>query len=368
MNHNPFPLRLGLLFAAALTVAACSTDTTLEDEHRVDLRQPMVFGHSAAQQQTEVTRADAGKLEESHNTFKVSTWKAFGLPGQQTVMDQYRVDYTATAKTDYADSYNWYYEGVNNQPLRYWDLSAFPYEFHAIAPYDNNTVLTTNSININCADDNYFLSQTRTDDTNSTGNEPYVVAHVTRTLQADGSYADNDVIKNLRINTAGEANATREVHMPFHHLMSKVGFRVFIDNPAPEQKPYHVILESVKISIVRKDKNNEGSYLPFITASKKYTASNALGYERGVFEENTEVATSADNPYVLLSHGQYYEPAGSTTLLDLHQHLHRQNAYNLTPGELLQIPQAEPSRSLLYQRICYRMPLFVVQTARNVLL
>jgi hypothetical protein len=278
-----------------------------------------------------VTRA---ALETTHNDFKVGTWKAFGLATQQNVMDGYRVSYTSTMQSDYGNGYNWYYEGLNGQLLRYWDLAAFPYEFRAIAPYDNHTTITTDGIAIGCAEGNYFRSQQRTGDTNTTGNEPYVVCHVTRTQQADGTYADTDIIKNERINTVGEANATREVHMPFHHLMTKVGFRVFIDNPAPEQKPYHVILESVKISV-----HQAGGQ--FITDSKTYTASNTDGFKQGAFTDNTIVTTTKTTPFLLLSHGQYFEPAGSTTTLNLHQHLHRENAYDLTPGELLQIPQSD---------------------------
>lgn len=321
------------ILTAALLATACSNDATLEEENRVEVRQPMVFSAPAAQAETVVTRSGT-PLEGTFKNFKVGTWKAFGQATQQNVMNGYRVEYSETAFTDYGDGYNWHYESIGSQVLRYWDLSAFPYEFRAIAPYDDHTDITTAGITINCADDYYFKSETRAGDNTNKGCEPYVACHVTRTQQADGTYEDTDIIKNEHINTAGKANATREVHMPFHHLMTKVGFRVFIDNPAPEQKPYHVILESMTISIHGKDGQ-------FITGSKTYTASNTDGLNLGAFTDNTTVTTTVADPYPLLSHGQYYEPAGSATLLDLHQHLHRENAYDLTPGELLQIPQED---------------------------
>ena len=327
------PLRYIPLMMAVLLTAACSSDTTVTEVKVVDTRIPMVFGTSSASAstETEVTRVP---LEGTHQSFKVGTWKAFGTDAQQNVMDGYKVQGSAASG---GGTYKWDYEGIvaggQTQVLRYWDLSAFPYEFRAIAPYDDNTSITTGGIAINCTATNYFQSQKyeKNSDTPTSGKEPYVVAHVSRAK--DGSnYVDRDIIKKTDLSSTGEA--TREVHLPFHHLMTKIGFRVFIDNPAPDQKSYNVILESMIISIHGKDGK-------FITASKTYNASNTEGFKRGVFSDNIVETTSKSSPYVLLEHGQYYEPLSSTTLLDLHKHLHRENAYNLTPGELLQIPQSD---------------------------
>lgn len=273
----------------------------------------MAFGTPITSSGSSVTRG-ATTLEAD---FKVETWKNFNQANVQVVMDGYKVEYTSEATTNH-----WNYEGVNGQVLRYWDLSAFPYEFRAVSPYFDGATITNDGLKLDLSD-NPFQAQTYINDAydvTSQDGEPCVVAQVSR--QKNGTeYDDCDQIKNVEINTNEKANAVRKVHVPFHHLISKVGFRIFIDEPQPSSTDYHVKLKSVNISVVNADNQ-------FITASTSYTATNEQGLIHGTFTNNT----TATGEFTLLQHGEYTDK-------NLCNNLSRDKALDLCPGYIQQIPQ-----------------------------
>ncbi len=322
------------MLATALLIVSCSSDSTLEEEHVVDTRQPMVFGTSSAASETTVTRA-----EYLTNDFKVNTWKNFGNDNQQVVMNGYQVKSQTSTSTTIP--YTWYYENVNSQVLRYWDLSAFPYEFRAVTPYDatgNSATIADDKITLN-ASSTPFKAQTYIDGTKSSADEPFMVSHVTR-VKSGTDFVDTDVIKNAEINTNGKADATRGVHMPFHHIISKVGFRLYINDPQPTAPDYKVFLNSIKISVVNADNN-------FITQSNTYTATNSQGLGKGTFSDNT---TPTGEITLLEKTGtggkSAYLQSDNTTDVDFRQHLNKDNAFDLCSGSstsydyLHQIPQS----------------------------
>lgn len=321
--------RHSLLAATALLLASCASNKLSEDVKEVDTRTPMVFGYSATADAAEVTKATA--LESVHTDFKVGVWKNFGAASQQNVMDGYKVDYTSTQKTDYGDGYNWYYEGVNGQILRYWDLSAFPYEFRAVSPYMAEASITPDGITVSKT--NLFQAQQLLNNVPSAGSEGCVIAHVSR--KAEGTdYRDDDLIKGTEINAINKANATREVHLPFHHLMSKIGFKIFIDNPMPLHDDYEIYIKDITISVVNEDNS-------FITASSTYSASGTQNLGVGTFSGNT----TANGKYILLEHDVDFpykeEREGVMQNVNFHYHLNRESAFDLTPDCLLQIPQSD---------------------------
>ena len=307
------PFRNILLLLATALAASCSIHGKLEEEKVVDDRMPMVFGTSSAVQETVVSKAALT------SDFRVSVWKSFGSSSQQNVMDGYQVEYDGSGIP-----YKWDYTGVEGQIQRYWDLSAYPYEFRAVAPYHATGVsLTPDGVTINVP----FRAQSLINDAYNYANEqdvqPGVVAHVNR-VKSGSEYIDTDIIKNLEINTAAEANATREVHLPFHHLNSKIGFRVFIDNPMPLWNDYSISIQSIEIKAVKTG---------FITESDTYSATNAQGLATGTFSNNTTV-----NEFTLLKHGLYMD--GTETHWNFHYHLSQATAFDLTEDYLQQIPQS----------------------------
>jgi len=316
-----------LLFATAILFTACSSDSTLSEEKVVNLNQPMVFGTMTEATETESKVTRGSNLEDTYTDFKVGVWKSFGTGAQQNVMDSYKVVHDGNPATDSKYTYNWTYENVlDGQILRYWDLGAFPYEFRAVAPYMADATISTAGLTINTSSKPFKAQQLINSTYNLTDreSEPCVIAHISRTKDETG-YTDTDVIKDKEINfAAGKADATRAVHVPFHHLISKVGFRIYIDNPQPVrpdwQNDYGVWIDKITITVEK-----EG----FITESQTYSASNDTGLLNGTFGGNTTT-----DVYTLLSHNEY-----KNTGQNLHNHLSRATAFDLTPNFLQQIPQ-----------------------------
>ena len=307
-----------LHIATALLIVACSSDSTLEEkrEHAplVDDQKPMVFSSSSAK--TAATRASS-PLEPLHDNFKVSVWKNYGnTASQQNVMDGYRVNYAAS-EWDYVDVV----VGTHTQAQRYWDITAFPYEFRATSPYLASASLATDQITLDVSSQPFKAQTLINDAYNATDvvSEPCIVAHVNRQKVGD-DYVDKDVIANEEINTASKTNATRSIIMPFHHLISKVGFRIFIDDPQPTVQNYVARINSITISAVKSG---------FISESKTYTATTAQGLRNGTFSDNT-----TSDEFILLQHGLYSD-------LDLRQYLRQSDAYDLCPNYLQQIPQGD---------------------------
>lgn len=309
--------KITALLAVILLSASCSSDGTLEDENVVDNRPKMVFGTSfSSSKEVASTRA---YLESVFTDFKVGVWKSFGAAEQQNVMDGYKVENTAPTDWDYVGK-------LSGQIQRYWDLSAFPYDFRAVAPYDANVSITTTGFTVD-ATSRPFKSQTYINDAYNpaTIKDSYVVAHVTRTKEGT-NYKDFDVIKNEEVNNSSMGDATRSVVMPFHHLATQLGFKLFINDPQPTAPDYKVYLKSITISVVNSGNN-------FITESKKYTATysstdNSTGLLKGTFSPDTK----ATGEYILLQHGEY-------TGVDFREHLNNTNAYDLCPNFIHQIPQ-----------------------------
>lgn len=294
--------------AAACVVTSCFSSGKLREDKEVDTRAPMVFGTPVQQAPVPETKAVLSQ------GFKVNTWKSFGSAAQQTVMDGFKVDYTPTAVN------KWDYVGVNQQVQRYWDLSGFPYEFRAVSPWSDDVTITQDGISI----DRLFYGQTLLGGIYNkveSACEPFVVAQVSREDLGAGvteRYLDKDLVKGKEINTNGKANGTREVHMPFHHLLCKVGFKLFIDDPQPSSPDYAVTLQSVEIRVVKDGFKTKGTY----------SATNAQGLGRGSFTDDAPVS----GEYPLLLQDQAYS-------VNLREYLNRDSSFDLTPGELQQIPQ-----------------------------
>lgn len=320
-----------LLFAAALLTVACSSDKILEEGPDVPVEPvenqgpPMVFGSSVA-----ANTRGSNPLETLNDNFKVSVWKSFGLTAtQQTVMDGYRVNYhTATETTPAQWNYVDVVVGSKTQIQRYWDLLAFPYEFRAVSPYLDAATIETDKVTLDVSSQP-FTAQTYIDDIYNVTDEvsePCVVAHISRQKVGD-NYVDTDVIKNVEVNETMKAVPTREVRMPFHHLISKVGFHIFIDDPQPTVLDYVAKLNSLKISAVKTG---------FITKSETYTATTTQGLGSGTFSNNT-----TSNEFVLLQHGLYqaYDDDENLVDLNLRDYLSREHTFDLCPDYLQQIPQ-----------------------------
>lgn len=117
---------------AVLALASCSSDSMVT-EVPTNTETPIAFTVS----QRNSTRAASNKLEDNG-------YKDFGVWAYKTktgsfdvVMNNYKVEHRDASDNTAA---GWFYEGVNGQILRYWDLSYTNTNFYAYAPYEGSGV------------------------------------------------------------------------------------------------------------------------------------------------------------------------------------------------------------------------------------
>lgn len=280
--------------ALALAVlTGCSSDGTIVDIPDYEEHDPLTF--SVASSSTSVSRAASHELEQG---FIVSTYKLYGAASQQTVMDCYEALYNIgplyngskwnTVGNKGADPSSLY----QTQYERYWDLSAFPYRFHAITPCPKQATvnalitgfklsdkkLTIPGTYTDGSDDKYitYQSQSVTDGVVSPSyvEDPYMIAQVER--DADGTdwdllQAKFDADGNLtstksQINVGGSTTLTRAVPLTFHHINSKVRFAIFT---TVSDFPFEALdIKNVRITA----KNPKTQWKKFITQAAEFSA------------------------------------------------------------------------------------------------
>lgn len=239
------------LATAALLLTACVNDRVLEEERDItESTDPMRFsGQGVDEDNAHISRASTPLT----TGFVVSTYKAFPTDKQQTVMQDYRVDYRV-------DGWNnnslWEYAGVDGfqhdeQFLKFWDYANFPYRFHAIAPCpkaQSEFTLTDKKLSINvpyhyqtCLNGGITTRDAAQQLTDEEA-EPYMVAQVERF--ANG--IDKDIFAARDINTASTTR-NREVWLPFHHLNSKIRFGVY--SLADWATDHHIYIEDLVVKV-----------------------------------------------------------------------------------------------------------------------
>ena len=303
-------------------LASCSSDTTITDIPDYEEHDPLTF--SVASSSTSVSRAASHELEQG---FLVSTYKLYGSEQQQKVMDRYEALYNigslyngskwntvGTAGSDPATTlYQTQYE-------RYWDLSAFPYRFHAITPCPKTSVntlitdfeLSDKKLIIPAITATKYESQTADDGvvTPATVTDPYMIAQVER----DANGVDWDLVqphfeadgtlKATRTKISETtANFTRAVPLRFHHINSKVRFGIYTTVS-------YFPVEALDIKNVRiTAKNPKTQWKKFITQAAEFSATiKGVAVTDNFFDDT-------DN---FFDKGKYLSSDGSTeaTLID----------------------------------------------------
>ena len=354
-------------------LASCSSDTTITDIPDYEEHDPLTF--SVASSSTSVSRAASHELEQG---FMVSTYKLYGSEQQQKVMDRYEASYLTT-NNYHGSKWNTVGEAgaapdyfYQTQYERYWDLSAFPYRFHAITPCpktaDNSNIikgfeLSDQKLTIPKLNSTIYQSQSSKDGviTSEYVPDPYLIAQVQR--DDDGKdwdllqpvfNADGDLTSHkTQIVGSGSTERTRAVPLVFHHINSKVRFAIFADVDAFPAEP--LTIKNVTITAT----NPDGPWGEFIYKVQGFISS--LSGSDVSFFDNIDYGDTKtdDDPVVLLkntsktydlrdafdrAHAYFfdipstivgYKDGGSTPVYD--------DIYNSsgikTPGGLLQIPQ-----------------------------
>lgn len=245
--------------ALALAVlAGCSSDGTIVDIPDYVEQDPLTF--SVASSSTSVSRAASHELEQG---FMVSTYKLYGSKQQQKVMECYEALYSTDEDNKYHGS-KWNTvgkQGADNDPSslyqtqyeRYWDLSAFPYRFHAITPCPKQATVNALITGFELSDKKLTIPGQYDDDTENTEyityqsqkvtdgvadpayvEDPYMIAQVER--DANGvdwdllqpQFEADGTLKATRTKISETtANFTRAVPLRFHHINSKVRFAIY---------------------------------------------------------------------------------------------------------------------------------------------
>lgn len=243
---------------ALLWLASCSSDGTITDIPDYEEHDPLTF--SVASSSTSVSRAASHELEQG---FLVSTYKLYGEASQQTVMDCYEALYNIGPLYNGSKWNTVGNKGADNDPSslyqtqyeRYWDLSAFPYRFHAITPCPKqasaNALITDFELSdkelkipgtyTDGSDTKYILYQSQTAKDGVADPEyipdPYMISQVERVYDAqNNTYRDWDLLQpkftangdiDSRKTEIGSGSATRQVPLRFHHINSKVRFGIY---------------------------------------------------------------------------------------------------------------------------------------------
>lgn len=315
-------------------LASCSSDTTITDIPDYEEHDPLTF--SVASSSTSVSRAASHELEQG---FMVSTYKLYGSEQQQKVMDRYEASYD---KTPYHGS-KWNTVGeagvapdyfYQTQYERYWDLSAFPYRFHAITPCPKTSVntlitdfeLSDKELKIPKISSTIYKSQTST---NGKLNQdyipdPYMIAQVER----DANGVDWDLLQpqfeadgtlkatKTKISET-TANFTRAVPLRFHHINSKVRFAIYttVTNFPAES----LTISNAKITATNPLGPWEGE---FIYQYQGYTASLANATDN-FFDTGDLTNQRSETSYVLLDN----TPNENKKTADLKDATSREKAY-----------------------------------------
>ena len=284
--------------AFAAMLASCSSNTLSEDttKQEEDLGTPMRFSAPAVGTMESRTRAS----EALKSGFLVSTYKNYGSTAQQTVMDQYEAKYQSDAWT--TTNTSWTTVGTTSDGFyqeqfeKYWDTSAYPYEFLAIAPapIEGGAVktgfeVTATSVKLAAG----VTGQTVSDGTVSPAspNPEYLVAQLERKRQT-GNTALTEDIDQLTGTTAGNNNSpTGSVPLPFHHLSAKVRFGIYTTEHVSEAQSLPITNVSFKV----KSTSTDG----FVKSASGYSATNVSATNNALSGEFTGLTKSTDDVELL---------------------------------------------------------------------
>lgn len=322
-----FFLKISSSVLALSWLASCSSDGTITDIPDYEEHDPLTF--SVASSSTSVSRAASHELEQG---FLVSTYKLYGAASQQqTVMDRYEALYNVGPLYNGSKWNTVGNKGADDDPSslyqtqyeRYWDLSAFPYRFHAITPCPKQTSANALITGFELSDKKLtipgtytdggstkyitYQSQSVTDGTVSPSyvEDPYMIAQVERAT--DGTDWDllqpqfdaNGTVTATKTQITSASNTlTRQVPLRFHHINSKVRFGIYtsVTNFPAEA----LNIQNVKITA----KNATTQWQQFITKAAHYSASitgvtdtdNFFDKGSYVNQNGADVATLISNP------------------------------------------------------------------------
>ena len=340
MKH--LPKSPSVLLAALAVLASCSSNTMSEEEQQIEpAGTPMRFSAPAVgKMDTRVTRAS----ESLTTGFLVSTYKGYGTTDRQEVMKQYEALYQPDGWSSTGAKWNTVGTTADGfyqtQYEKYWDTSAFPYEFFAIAPApvkDGSVIsgfeLTATNVKIGAATEGQTVADGVVTPTSPA--TEYLLSQMER--RKNGSDAtktdDMDMLTGTRIGNGGDS-PTKAVPLPFHHLSSKVRFGIYTTEHVSESQKLKI--KDVAFKVTSADAQG------FVAKANGYTANMGSAGVANAFDgEFTGVERKAQ-PVSLLTLSGPTENKFTEAYLEKHEWESRDkaNAYFFEcEGGLTQVPQ-----------------------------
>ncbi len=296
-------VRLFMTAAIAAMMTSCSSNTTSEDQGITPENQGTPMRFSAPAVGTMETRTRAS--EPLKSGFLVSTYKN-GTISQQEVMNQYEAKYSSDPWN--TTNTSWKTVGTvtdgfyQEQFEKYWDTSAYPYEFLAIAPapIENKAIktgfeVTAHSVKLAAG----VTGQTVSDGTvtPASPDPEYLVAHLERKRKSDSSTQTEDIDRLTGTTAGSNTSPTGSVPLPFHHLSSRVRFGIYTTEPVSESQKLPITNVSFKVSSA----NTDG----FVTKATGYEASNVSTSNNALSGTFTGLTKSTEDVELLKFTGPY---------------------------------------------------------------
>lgn len=322
---------------AVLLFISCSSNSTVEEIEEINQStDPLNFTCLTEGNETEHASRAAGSSPLTSD-FMVSTFKAYNLTSQYTVMDKYHVEYkTSGTAWDGTVRPYWDYTKVSGQYEKFWDYSAFPYRFHAVAPYPANPgsiTLGDESLSINAT---YRMQSVLNGMVTPASNvaEPFLAAQLQR--NADGRDWDHLATTHPKEINTGSSTRNRYVSLPFHHLNSKVRFGIYCTTPWTTANPLYIEELTVKVASSN-----------FVTAANGYVL-DAPGVENNSWYRGTGNSGFTNPTFFISSDDEkekkllHFDGGKEISDNDLSHHQGRSSAYWLQCQDgIMQIPQED---------------------------
>lgn len=215
------------IIMAAMLAVSCSSDKYVEEQEMPQSTDPMRFGAPAI---GDIVQAPTRASHPLASDFLVTATKGSGA---QMVMDSYQAKYQNSGWSGTSSKWITVGDGFYKpQYEKYWDYSAFPYDFYAIAPcpVSGNAIIDGFSLSassVKIVSPSRYQSVADGTVTPADAEGKYLLAQVRRAHPSADVTAitDVDLLTGKTISETLSPNAT--VKLPFHHLTSKVRFAIY---------------------------------------------------------------------------------------------------------------------------------------------
>ena len=315
--------------AAAVTFAACTSDTLIDDSKVADTKDVAIGFGTGMNNMTRAENSSAAigaALENYHPAFGVWGYKTVGDGDEQKVFNDQKCTWTTGGTQPFTTAGDWVYS-----PIRYWDKTAL-YDFYAYAPSSENFAIVTTSA------PHYLTLSSFTVDGKSLAQNTTPTGQFTPASTVYDLFGkDNENNKDLMIadDVIDASYIPQRVQLNFNHILSRLNINiktnipeyVAADNtttPATPASGATVTLNSIQIKNMNstgafdESKANNSTSSPKLNegTDARWTWETATKYTFGVtFDENgkatkteyvAEAAAPVDGNNVIATTDKYF--------------------------------------------------------------